>query len=104
MFTAGVTNVMVGHTGIYIGKIFEQSKSRPIYILKQTAGLPLITAGVSLFKEIESMKETGKVAALYIRALIFSQRGTASIAKKVTPGAGETGTKGQRSLRTRMCR
>jgi len=64
MFTAGVTNVMVGLTGIYIGKIFEQSKSRPIYILKQTAGLPLeITAGVSLFKEIESMKETGKVAA-----------------------------------------
>ena len=35
-FTAGVTNVMLGLVGIYVGKLFEQNKNRPIYIVAQT--------------------------------------------------------------------
>ncbi len=33
VFTAGVTNITVGFTGIYIGKIFEQTRGRPLYIV-----------------------------------------------------------------------
>src|SRR5258708_9742902 len=35
-FTARVTNVMVGFVGVYVGNLFEQSKSRPIYVVAQT--------------------------------------------------------------------
>ena len=35
-FTAGVTNVMVGLVGIYVGNLFEQGKRRPIYVVAQT--------------------------------------------------------------------
>jgi dolichol-phosphate mannosyltransferase len=33
VFTAGVTNVMVGLIGIYVGQIIEQTKARPLYII-----------------------------------------------------------------------
>jgi len=45
VFTAGVTNITVGFTGIYVGKIFEQTRSRPLYIISQT------TAGAGLANE-----------------------------------------------------
>ena len=32
-FTAGITNVAIGLTGLYIGQILQQTKSRPIYIV-----------------------------------------------------------------------
>ena len=35
-FTAGVTNVMLGLVGVYVGNLFEQSKRRPIYVVAQT--------------------------------------------------------------------
>ena len=39
VFTAGVTNVMVGLIGIYVGQIFEQTKARPLYVIgAQTGG------------------------------------------------------------------
>ena len=38
-FTAGVTNVMLGLVGVYVGNLFEQSKRRPIYVVAQTAAL-----------------------------------------------------------------
>ena len=34
-FTAGVTNVMLGLVGIYIGNLVEQSKNRPIYLIER---------------------------------------------------------------------
>jgi hypothetical protein len=34
-FTAGVTNVMLGLVGIYIGSLVEQSKNRPIYLIER---------------------------------------------------------------------
>jgi dolichol-phosphate mannosyltransferase len=37
-FTAGVTNVMLGLIGLYIAELFERSKQRPIYIVRQYAG------------------------------------------------------------------
>lgn len=38
-FTAGVTNVMLGLVGIYVGNLVEQTKHRPIYVVAQkTAG------------------------------------------------------------------
>ena len=53
------------HDAVELNRSHDPNEFRPIYILKQRAGLALdITAGVSLFKEIESMKETGKVVAL----------------------------------------
>src|SRR5262249_47660450 len=39
VFTAGVTNIMVGLIGIYVGQIFEQTKARPLYVIgAQTDG------------------------------------------------------------------
>jgi polyisoprenyl-phosphate glycosyltransferase len=35
-FTAGVTNVAIGLTGIYIGQIVEQTKGRPLYVVAET--------------------------------------------------------------------
>ena len=35
-FTAGVTNVAIGLTGIYIGQILQQTKGRPLYIVAAT--------------------------------------------------------------------
>ena len=35
-FTAGVTNVTIGLTGIYIGQIFQQTKGRPLYVVAAT--------------------------------------------------------------------
>lgn len=39
-FTAGVTNVAIGLTGIYIGQILQQTRGRPLYVIAATAGLP----------------------------------------------------------------
>ncbi|MBR0965832.1 glycosyltransferase family 2 protein [Bradyrhizobium diazoefficiens] len=39
-FTAGVTNVAIGLTGIYIGQILQQTRGRPLYVIAGTAGLP----------------------------------------------------------------
>jgi polyisoprenyl-phosphate glycosyltransferase len=38
-FTAGVTNVAIGLTGIYIGQILQQTRGRPLYVIAATAGL-----------------------------------------------------------------
>lgn len=35
-FTAGVTNVAIGLTGIYVGQIFVQTKDRPLYVVANT--------------------------------------------------------------------
>jgi glycosyltransferase involved in cell wall biosynthesis len=35
-FTAGVTNVAIGLTGIYIGQILQQAKGRPLYVVAAT--------------------------------------------------------------------
>jgi dolichol-phosphate mannosyltransferase len=35
-FTAGVTNVAIGLTGIYVGQILQQTKGRPLYIVAAT--------------------------------------------------------------------
>jgi dolichol-phosphate mannosyltransferase len=35
-FTAGVTNVTIGLTGVYIGQIFQQTKGRPLYVVAAT--------------------------------------------------------------------
>ncbi len=32
-FTAGVTNIGIGLTGIYVGQIFAQTKGRPLYVV-----------------------------------------------------------------------
>ena len=34
-FTAGVTNITLGFIGIYTGRLFEQTKNRPLYIIAQ---------------------------------------------------------------------
>jgi dolichol-phosphate mannosyltransferase len=39
-FTAGVTNVAIGMTGIYIGQILQQTRGRPLYVIAETVGLP----------------------------------------------------------------
>jgi glycosyltransferase involved in cell wall biosynthesis len=38
-FAAGITNVALGLIGVYVGRIFEQTKQRPIYVLANTAGI-----------------------------------------------------------------
>lgn len=35
-FTAGVTNVAIGLTGIYIGQILQQTRGRPLYVVAST--------------------------------------------------------------------
>ncbi|GLR85431.1 glycosyltransferase family 2 protein [Bradyrhizobium iriomotense] len=35
-FTAGVTNVAIGFTGIYIGQILQQTRGRPLYVVAAT--------------------------------------------------------------------
>jgi polyisoprenyl-phosphate glycosyltransferase len=35
-FTAGVTNVAIGLTGIYIGQILQQTRGRPVYVVAAT--------------------------------------------------------------------
>ena len=35
-FTAGVTNVAIGLTGIYIGQILQQTRGRPLYVVAAT--------------------------------------------------------------------
>lgn len=42
-FTAGVTNVAIGLTGIYIGQILQQTKGRPLYIVAATTDRPELT-------------------------------------------------------------
>jgi len=39
-FTAGVTNVAIGLTGIYIGQILLQTRGRPLYVVAATTGIP----------------------------------------------------------------
>jgi polyisoprenyl-phosphate glycosyltransferase len=38
-FTAGITNVAIGITGIYIGQILQQTRGRPLYIVAETTSL-----------------------------------------------------------------
>jgi glycosyltransferase involved in cell wall biosynthesis len=38
-FTAGVTNVAIGLTGIYIGQILLQTRGRPLYVVAATTSL-----------------------------------------------------------------
>ena len=38
LFTAGVTNVMVGLIGIYLADLIERSKGRPLYIVQRRVG------------------------------------------------------------------
>jgi glycosyltransferase involved in cell wall biosynthesis len=38
LFTAGVTNIMLGLIGLYIAELFERTKQRPIYIVRQQTG------------------------------------------------------------------
>jgi dolichol-phosphate mannosyltransferase len=41
LFTAGVTNIMLGLIGLYIAELFERTKGRPIYVVrKQVGGAP----------------------------------------------------------------
>jgi dolichol-phosphate mannosyltransferase len=47
VFTAGVTNVMVGLIGIYVGQIFEQTKARPLYIIGARTSDPTKADGLS---------------------------------------------------------
>lgn len=35
LFTAGVTNIMLGLVGLYIAEMFERAKQRPIYVIRQ---------------------------------------------------------------------
>lgn len=35
-FTAGVTNVTIGLTGLYVGQILEQTRGRPLYVVAAT--------------------------------------------------------------------
>jgi dolichol-phosphate mannosyltransferase len=35
-FTAGITNVAIGLTGIYIGQILQQTRGRPLYVVAAT--------------------------------------------------------------------
>lgn len=39
-FTAGVTNVTIGLTGIYIAQILQQTKGRPLYVVSETTDPP----------------------------------------------------------------
>jgi dolichol-phosphate mannosyltransferase len=39
LFSTGVVLISVGIAGIYIGKIFEQSKGRPLYIVEKTVNM-----------------------------------------------------------------
>ncbi|NBP06728.1 MAG: glycosyltransferase, partial [Bacteroidetes bacterium] len=36
LFTTGIILFMLGITGIYIGKIFDQVKERPLYIIQES--------------------------------------------------------------------
>ena len=40
-FTAGVTNVAIGLTGIYIGQILQQTKGRPVYVVAAMTSTPM---------------------------------------------------------------
>ena len=46
-FTAGVTNVAIGLTGLYIGQILQQTKGRPLYIVSSTTASVDFTPGQS---------------------------------------------------------
>jgi polyisoprenyl-phosphate glycosyltransferase len=37
LFTAGVTNTLLGLVGLYIAELFERTKQRPIYVVRQRA-------------------------------------------------------------------
>jgi polyisoprenyl-phosphate glycosyltransferase len=48
-FTAGVTNVAIGLTGIYVGQILQQTRGRPLYVVAATtspAKMPMDQLGV----------------------------------------------------------
>jgi dolichol-phosphate mannosyltransferase len=38
LFTAGVTNIMLGLIGLYIAELFERTKGRPIYVVHRLVG------------------------------------------------------------------
>ncbi len=38
LFTAGLTNIVLGLVGLYIAEMFERAKQRPIYVIRQQAG------------------------------------------------------------------
>jgi len=38
LFTGGVTNMMLGLVGLYIAELFERTKQRPIYVIRQQVG------------------------------------------------------------------
>lgn len=38
LFTGGVTNIMLGLVGLYIAELFERTKQRPIYVIRQQVG------------------------------------------------------------------
>jgi glycosyltransferase involved in cell wall biosynthesis len=38
LFTAGLTNIMLGLVGLYIAEMFERGRRRPIYVIRQQAG------------------------------------------------------------------
>ena len=39
-FLAGLLLMQLGLIGLYIGKIFDEAKNRPVYIVDETLNLP----------------------------------------------------------------
>jgi hypothetical protein len=72
-FTAGVTNIMLGLIGVYLGELFNWSKGRPRYLIGQTAGgakRPDATTGLETQARFASCAETD---AARMRASVASR-------------------------------
>ena len=52
-FTAGVTNIMLGLIGIYLGDLIERSRGRPRYVVQSFAG----DLNTSAIKKVKSLTE-----------------------------------------------
>jgi glycosyltransferase involved in cell wall biosynthesis len=69
LFTGGVTNIMLGLVGLYIAELFERTKGRPIYVIRQQIGrMPGGARNVIATSRIGS--EDGQDAAAHVTSRV----------------------------------
>lgn len=72
-WSSGIQFIMIGVLGIYLGKVFEEVKQRPLYLLREAAGFGEAAEGAAEARRNDgaATASTERLAALERAAAQF---------------------------------